>query len=183
VTVTALIRLGPVFNSNTYEWCARRQQDAYDQGAFKPLLPHMQIPVLIDHQKEGPQVGTVGEFSYFDDIVGGVVGPWAFAHCTIEQPPAWLRDGPRGTRVSFSYKIPRALDQGGWNRIYTMAVTEVSLLSPGVEPVEPLARVVLLEQRKDSPAVATSDVAGEIIYGKPGELIRRPGIGQMLGVR
>lgn len=60
-------------------------------------------------------------------------------------------------------------------------VTEVSVLVTQ-QPVEPRAQVLLVE-RKDSPPVATSDVGGEIIYGRPGEIIRRPGIGKVLAVR
>ena len=57
------------------------------------------------------------------------------------------------------------------------------MLSPGVEPAEPLAQVTLLERADpaSSPALPSPGrTAGEVVDG---QLIRRPSIGQVLGVR
>jgi hypothetical protein len=55
-------------------------------------------------------------------------------------------------------------------------LTEVSVLSPGCEPAEPLARVLTLHPTETKPR------AEEIIL-PAGSLVVRPGIGQVLALR
>ncbi len=59
---------------------------------------------------------------------------------------------------------------GDWQRVLRMAVTEVSLLSPAVEPREPRARVVYV-----APSEASSPCPspGEVIYHREQVPIRR----------
>jgi hypothetical protein len=68
-------------------------------------------------------------------------------------------------------------------------LNEVSLLTPSVAPAESRAKVVLLREAPvgsmSLPAAGLSSdrpaVGEEVIYG--GGLLRRPGIGQVIGVR
>lgn len=59
-------------------------------------------------------------------------------------------------------------------RVTSAIVREVSVLSPGVNPAEPLARVVCLTRERAEPE-------DEIIYGGP--LLVRPGIGRITHVQ
>ena len=64
---------------------------------------------------------------------------------------------------------------------------EVSLLSPALEPAEPLAQVVLLQRSTAMSSTPTTRASaqpadGEVIHPPPGAVLRRPG-GQMIGVR
>jgi hypothetical protein len=86
---------------------------------------------------------------------------------------------------------------GTWRRVLKMRVCEVSLLSPSVEPAEPLARVALI-----SPASTDRPVADEVIHdyadaqiaafieqerhaarGAKDGLLIRPNRGHVIGVR
>ena len=75
---------------------------------------------------------------------------------------------------------------GGWRRYNGGLVTEVSVLTHGFEPVETLARVVLLKRstatvpRRQPEAALPAD--GEVIHLPPGAVLRRPG-GHVIGVR
>ena len=85
------------------------------------------------------------------------------AVATITDPPSWLR---RGTPASFEIKAARrsSFDEAVLRSGY---VTEVSILSPGVEPCEPLARVLTFDPAKPRPAARE-----EVIHGN-GQIIRR----------
>lgn len=99
-----------------------------------------------------------------------------WARTTLSNPPPWLR---KGTRASFgSYPVHRG--QLGWTT--NSYLREVSVLSSAHEPVESRAHVALLERTAAPAKRADRAPAGEeVIYG--GQMIRRPGIGQVLGVR
>jgi hypothetical protein len=62
-------------------------------------------------------------------------------------------------------------------------IREVSVLSPRRQLVEPRACVAWLG-RASSPAVVSSNAAGEAATNHPpGALLRRPNVGQVVGVR
>lgn len=99
-------------------------------------------------------------------------GPWLVARAVVTDPPSWLA---RSTPASLSQKI---LERSSFyaGLIRHALLDEVSLLSPGVKPAEPLAKVVLLERAEkpsvpaarptSAPARATRSVAGgEVFYG------------------
>ena len=67
----------------------------------------------------------------------------------------------------------------GWRRYNGGLVTEVSILSASVRPVEGRARVVLLQR---STATSALPADGEVIHLPTRCHLRRPG-GQVLGVR
>jgi hypothetical protein len=113
-----------------------------------------------------------------------------FARCDLDEVPEWLRGGSRnGSAASMSW-VNLSHDQlmpGGWRRYNRGLVTDVSILSPSVRPVEGRARVELLERASTTSAApttraSTQPAGGEVIYCPPGAVIRRP-IGQVLGVR
>jgi hypothetical protein len=59
---------------------------------------------------------------------------------------------------------------------------KISVLTPATAPAEPLARVCLVEELPAAAATPGS-AAGEVIYHPPGAIIRRPGLGRVLGMR
>lgn len=178
MTYTALIRVAPIQTlerRNDPRW-TRRGRTLYQPDALRFLPSRPTVPLLVDHDDER-EIGFVREIIRMEDTTG----PWLFARAVVTDPPAWLR---RGTPASLGSKILR---RGTFHDdlVCSAIVDEVSLLSPGVEAAEPLAEVAVL-QRVDqaSPAVRPSSpgrAAGEVIYG--GQRIRRPNVGQVLGVR
>ena len=99
--------------------------------------------VLINHDKNRA-IGRVIELDKWDDVDGR----WVVARCHLDNPPEWLRGGPRSA-PSPPWAGPTSHRQempGGWRRYNGGLVTEVSVLTPGFEPVEKLARVVLLQR-------------------------------------
>ena len=98
-------------------------------------------------------------------------GLWSCARCEIDGAPGWLE---RGTRASYGYACLHEQAIGEWSRLLRGLVTEVSILSPSVQPREPRAAVMLLQR-------AEGHQAGEVILG--GQRIIRQNVGQVLGVR
>jgi hypothetical protein len=137
---------------------------------FKPSVS--KIPLLVDHDDER-RVGTVHAIHRME----WTDGPWMVAYATVHDPPRWLRR--YDTKASFGFS---AMWRGTFTEcehIMAALVNEVSILSPGTLPAEPLARVLSLRPIRRSDAT-TPGPAGEVIYGGP--IIRR-NIGQVLGVR
>jgi hypothetical protein len=140
-------------------------RELFQPGAVKLLNDH--VPVLIDHDK-GRQVGVVRELSNFADTDG----LWLTAHATITDPPPWLK---RGTGASISYATAGHCSLGpALQRVTRGLMTEVSVLSPGTEPAEPRAKVLVFAER-----VAPTVPAGEVFHGG-GVLVRR-NIGRVTG--
>ena len=82
--------------------------------------------------------------------------------------------------------LPSQETPGGWRRYNAGLVTEVSILTPSVEPVEKRARVALLRRWTDVSSTPTARACampadGEVIHLPPGALLR-PG-GRVIGVR
>ena len=137
--------------------------------------------VLINHHPDRA-IGRVLELDEWDDTTGR----WVFARCELDAAPGWLHGGSRGTLASMSW-IDLSHSQempGGWRRYNGGLVTEVSVLTHGFEPVEKLARVVLLQRStamSSAPTRAPALPAGEV-FTPPGAVLRRPG-GRVIGVR
>jgi hypothetical protein len=143
----------------------------YEQKAIRFMPGVIEIPLLVDHDKT-QQVGVVDLLYRLE----WTDGPWMVASATVHEPPAWLTK--HDTKASFSFI---ALSRGSFTaceHVMDAFVREVSILSPGTEPAEPLARVLRLAPVDEPP---NRTPAGEVIYG--GGIIRRPGIGQVLRVR
>jgi hypothetical protein len=98
----------------------------------------------------------------------------------LNDPPAWLRTG---SGVSISRSAYSRRDPGaGWGLIRKALLSEVSILSPGVEPAFPGAQVVWIGDPQPPASKTDRTAADEILYGD-GTTITRYGIGQVLGVR
>jgi hypothetical protein len=95
------------------------------------------------------------------------------AHVEFHERPEWLR--ARETPVSFACKSLLQSDAHGCDIIRDGWLTEVSVLSPDRTPAEPLAKVVYLRPAEET--AARSEAA------LPSGLIRRPPIGQIVGIR
>ena len=90
------------------------------------------------------------------------------AGCGAATPRQPSRTCPLGSNDVFGCEIAR---RG--------IIREVSVLSPSVEPAEPLAKVLTLHPTE--PKTSTRVAAGDTLLA-PGRIVRR-GIGQVLGVR
>jgi hypothetical protein len=98
----------------------------------------------------------------------------------LDDAPPWLQ---KGTPASISHSACHRTIYNGWEVIRDGLVTEVSVLSPGVKPAEPLAQLITFTRQESPPATTRADrpsVAGEVFYG--GAVIRR-NVGRVLAVR
>lgn len=176
--------LHTVERHNDPKW-NRADRTFYDSGAL--TLLRKTAPLLVDHDRNR-QVGTVDMLYRME----WTDGPWLCASATVTDPPSWLS---RDTRASFAF-IPfqrsSFIRAGEADHVRKAWVTEVSVLSPGIEPAEPLARVMSL--RKADPVAARSAShwpPGTIVRNLPDgtqeithtqrHIIRRPG-GRVLAV-
>lgn len=141
----ALVAIAPLLDATRFgspEW-ERPGRDSY-WGNSLQLLPGEGVPLLIDHD-DARRIGTVHALYELD--VGG--GKWVTASATVTDPPAWLRKNtPASFRRHDTYTVESVK---GAQRVGAAFVGEVSVLPPGVEPAEPLARVVCLEREKPKP--------------------------------
>jgi hypothetical protein len=181
VSQLALVKLARIYDSQPVqdaEWVPA-EKTLFQRGAFY-VLPTAKLLVNHDRTRE---VGSVLELLELPDTDGN----WLAARCRVDAPPTWLEQGK--TKASFSYAVARSQRIGGWVRVLRGVLNEVSLLAPGVAPAESRAKVVLLREAPGGsmslPAAGLSSdrpaVGEQIIYG--GGLLRRPGIGNILGVR
>ena len=96
--------------------------------------------------------------------------------------PAWLRNYE--TKASFGFSADQ---RGLFTEAETIAgalVNEVSILSPGTKPAEPLARVMLVKRSTvptSSHRAVAADDQGTVFNGGP--MLRRPNIGRVTAVR
>lgn len=167
MTYRALIKLGAVttldrINSDVWKGSGRTM---FDAGSLTLMPGQTPVPVLVNHDQDRV-VGTVDTLIRWEDADG----PWVAAIATIHHRPVWLE---KGARASFGYKNGSTNDDFfGHEVVHRGYVTEVSVLI-GRTPAEPCAQVLTLRP---------AEVAREEITLKP-TLIRRPNIGQVLGVR
>ena len=121
-----------------------RRQDVLLARLTK-LLPGQPTPLVVDHDMER-EVGVVHELFTME----WTDGPWICARATVEKPPGWLRTYQ--TKASFgSWRVHSTTHDDGWVRVTRALVKEVSLLSPAVEPAEPLACVTLSSRPRSRP--------------------------------
>ena len=176
---SALIKFAPVLTAERWSnprW-TRPDRTFYWNGALK-LIPCQKTPVVIDHDMERI-VGVVHELFTME----WTDGPWICARATLDDPPGWLKTYE--TTASFArWDVHSTPHDDGWDRVTRAFVKEVSLLSPAVEPAEPLACVTLFKPIEERAArIARAPASdGTVIHGN-GQLLRRPNIGQVLGVR
>ena len=184
----ATIAIAPLLDATRFgnpEW-EREGRDSYWGGSLT-LLHREGVPLLVDHE-DNRQIGTV--HALYELETDG--GRWVCASATITKSPAWLR---KGTPASFRRHDVHTVESAkGAERVGAAFVGEVSVLPPGVEPAEPLARVLLLERTPPaarSPGRATRDAAGVMAEHWQREAamaahargnIVRFGVGEVLGV-
>lgn len=119
------------------------------------------VPVRVDHIK----TRDIGRVTVLSEVTDYLEGRWVIAHCDVDEPPVWLR---RDTPASMSWCNlgPRVPMPGGWTRHISGMATEVSLLSPGMQPAEPGAKVWHLER--------AAALIPESSPGRPRSLLPRP---------
>jgi hypothetical protein len=179
VSVSVILRAAPIFTVDEFAHPELvRHHEMFDRGALKPLFPDREVPILVDHEKDGPVIGRVTSMRTDTCWTGGT---WLWVHAEITDPPPWLRTDATGVSIARSAMSRR--DMGGWELIRDATLNEVSLLSPGVGPAFPRSRVTWIGKPTDSPVARPSSdraAAGEVILG--GERIVRRNIGQVLAV-
>jgi hypothetical protein len=137
---TALIRFAPLTTLervNDERW-KRPGRTMYDHGALTFAPGKSSVPLLVDHAKER-EIGVVHTLTRYEDTDG----PWLAAIAEITELPCWLRKYE--SKASFGY-LPAGTsnDVFGCEIARRGLVTEVSVLSPGCKPAEPLAQVLTL---------------------------------------
>jgi len=174
----ALITIAPLLDARRFrdpEW-ERPDRDSYWGGSLT-LLRREGVPLLIDHD-DARRIGTV--HALYELEVGG--SKWVTASATVTDPPAWLRKHtPASFRRHDAYTVESVK---GAQRVGAAFVGEVSVLPPGVEPAEPLARVITFAPAKEPKPAARHPAKpkGAVTYGS-GQLLIRPNIGTVLSVR
>jgi hypothetical protein len=187
MTYEACIRFAPYFTIERLEAGPKNGRTLYDKGGLRFLPGVETVPLLVDHD-EDLEVGFVDKLWHWDDIDG----PWCVARATVTKPPAWLT---RGTKASFAFskmwtasredravyeRIVRRYREDAppmdWKYVHKGLVSEVSILSPGTKPAEPLAQVLLVER------TSAAEPAGKVIHTPSGVLVRRHS-GHVIGVR
>ena len=164
----AVLRFAPVYDPRILEVPGLARDLMVQPGALETVGLDEATPVVIDHDMDR-QVGTVREIYIAPSVDAGHVPEWFYASCDFEGPPGWLR---AGGGVSWSHIPLRTQDVNGTTRLLRGVIKEISILTPSTRPAEGLAQVAWI----GSPAASTTSdraVAGEVIYGKPGERIVR----------
>jgi hypothetical protein len=176
-----LIRFARVYNSDLVAGPVRYSGTVYGRDGLRWLPKETDVPLVVDHDYSR-EIGRVMSL----DALQWVDGRWWTAHVTVTDKPPWLK---RGTGASFESKPLDKMDINGWTYVRNAIVREVTVTSPDYEPRDPGARVLALHPTEttagSSPPSppATSARARETYYDPPGTILRRPGIGQVLGVR
>jgi hypothetical protein len=171
----AVIQLGRIFDGETE---IPKGLLRYGRSGMKlaPWLPS--IPLVIDH-REGARIGRVDSLEVFREVDGD----WLCARVELyKDVPAWVR---KGTPASFKcVLLHESSFVDGW--VHGGIVNEVSLLERE-KPAEPGARVVLIYEPESKPESSRRREApgqhrDELVPARP-QILRRPGIGQVIGVR
>jgi hypothetical protein len=187
------IRFAPIATADRHSssrW-NRADRTLYEKLRLRPGVAT--APLLVNHEHDR-QIGVVTDLFRFEDVDG----PWWAALADVDDPPAWLE---RGTPASFAFAAVHR--RGEWfgpaERIADGLVNEVSVLSPGTRPAEPLARVLTFRPLDVPPEAASRktiarrpadteltdyEIAARAWQERaPVGMIRRPAIGTVLGVR
>ena len=148
-----LIRLCRIATSRELLDPELARDEMYDTGAFRlyapgddPFAPHVP-PLLVDHGRgrQGQPIGRVLELFADDDPAGG---RWHFVRAEVDDAPSWLQTN---TACSFAHSVLRKQKMPGWDLVRDALLTEVSVLSPGVEPADQRARVWWLGPKTGTP--------------------------------
>ena len=168
MTHEVTIKLAPILTADRFrnpEW-DRPDRILYRRDALQLLPNRSEVPFIVDHDMTH-QIGVVDSFFELD----WTDGLWIVARGTAVDPPAWIER--YHTKASFGYFDVHIAE----NRVSLAWVKEVSVLSREHEPREPDACVLSIRRAdtRPSPGVvaSTSAVAGEVIYDKPGQVLRR----------
>ena len=150
VSHTALVKFAPVYTLERHNNSAwnRPGRALYTSNAlrFKPGL--IEVPLLINHQDDH-RIGTVTRIFTMD----WTDGPWWVALATIDgTPPAWMRR--YDTKCSFRIATYARGSFTDAELVRGALVSEVSVLSPGTEPAEPLAQVLSVRPTEMKPAIS-----------------------------
>jgi hypothetical protein len=181
VTHSAVIKFAPIWTFERHNdpvW-NRAGRTLYEAGSLKFLPSVTEVPLIVDHDEER-EIGVVHELSRIE----WSDGPWICARASIYDAPAWLQQYK--TKASFSHRNLSTRTYTECELVARALVDEVSVLSPSVKPVEPLAEVLLLE-RAAPPAARAAAAYGEYRL-KPGEswipstgVLVRKNIGRVTG--
>lgn len=146
MTYNAVVRLGKLVTPDVLRSVETLRPGAefFQRGALQLGLDDRPVPVCIDHDRTR-QVGAVRSLFEFDDTDG----VWLAATATILDAPGWLAKGTPASRTTASWQHTAL---GAASRILRGALTELSILSPGVKPNEPGARVMVLERAGEAAA-------------------------------
>ena len=181
VSVVVILRAAPIATMDELmEPEAVQHHEMFDRCALKP--PHgrelSDIPILVDHIKEAEPIGRVTALRTDRCWTGGT---WQWVHAEITDPPAWLR---KGAAVSISHSAYSTRTPWGaeWDLIQKAFLNEVSILSPGVKPAHPRARVEWIGKPEPQAARTDRRPAGEVIHHPPGGVLVRRNTGQVLAV-
>ncbi len=158
---TALIRFAPLTTLqrvNDPVW-KRPGRTMYDSGALTFHPGKTSAKLLVNHDDDH-EIGVVHTLTRWEDTDG----PWLAAIAEITDRPEWLE---RGTRASFGYgPIHTAPDVFGCEILRRGIVNEVSVLSPGREPAEPLACVLALHPTEAKPTSSPAAVPDRAAVGE-----------------
>ena len=182
MTWTATVKFAPLLS-------VERVSDPEWQDADRTMVteqtfrfPHKKtsVPLLLDHDPDC-EIGLVR--SWFR--LKWLDGEWLAANAELHAPPLPLLE--RGARVSYGFKplSRRAPVIGGpEGQVLSDAIlTEITVCALQT-PLEPLAEVLSVREREPEPIAHRAKAEEEITHGYGhGQLLRRPNIGQVLGVR
>ena len=161
-----------------------------DASGIKLFPRREPVALLVDHDKQRP-IGSVKSLMRLD--AADPAGKWVVAIVEVTERPDWLR---RGTPASPALNCSRMCSFG--NPILRSAyVTEVSLLTPGLEPAEPDAKVLYVKPTEPRPGVVREigrrRVDGDLVIDMSDgtqeihclshRTITRYGIGKVTGIR
>lgn len=143
------------------------------------------VPILLNHDSDR-EVGRIHSLMPMD----WTSGRWLVGLGEVDEAAlAYVR---RDAPASFSWISGSSYDLDGWTVVSRGIVREVTVVGPGFDPVDCGARV--LSVRAAQPPAARTAPAGTTHRDLPAEMlawaaaaptgvVRRPGIGRVLGVR
>jgi hypothetical protein len=143
----ALVLLAPTARHNTLTnpVLTREERTHYAKLTAPDWRDH---PVLLDHDESQP-IGAVTRMHELEHLIGTSWTTWHVAEVQLARDaPEWIK---KGTPASISTR-PFSETSEPWtpNRIiWNALLLEVSLLSAGVRPREPHARVLHLREEHD----------------------------------
>lgn len=149
---TAILRFTPAWTLRAFDDPRFVREYMVDRKALQPVSLMNPTPVLVDHDAERV-VGHVTAFKVIDEVIpargGCVVAPWHVAFVDIDKPPSWLK---RGGGVSWAWNLSHEWEPPEVSTTVLMRglIREVTLVSPAMEPAEPLAQVCWVDDKKPS---------------------------------